>query len=228
MTYIAFPDAYNSNLPRHHFFSRAQPLSLRTRLYLAVKGAVDVCGSLVGIVLCLPWWGLLAVAIKLDSPGPVIFRQRRPGQWGIPFEILKFRTMRQDAEQDLQMVLAVNPEPDGSLIRVADDPRVTRLGRLLRKLSVDETPQFINVLRGEMSLVGPRPISRPIPDRRGLLRLEARPGMTGLWQINGRKDTDCKFMLQKDMEYLAQRSLWLDFAILVQTFSKLLRPSGAR
>lgn len=227
-TYIAFPDVPNSNLARQPFIGRTQPLDLNLRLYLAAKGFVDVAGSLLGITLSLPLWGLIALAIKLDSPGPVIFRQRRRGQWGIPFEIIKFRTMRKDAEEHLHSILAVNPEKDGSLIRVPDDPRVTTVGKVLRKLSLDETPQFLNVLRGEMSLVGPRPISRPIPDRRGLLRLEARPGMTGLWQINGRKDTDCRFMLDKDMEYLQQRSLRLDFSIMAATVGTVLRPNGAR
>ncbi|MGE5530963.1 MAG: sugar transferase, partial [Bacteroidota bacterium] len=133
-------------------------LDISLRMYLAAKGAVDVIGSLLGIVLFSPLWALIAMAIKLDSPGPVIFRQKRPGQWGATFDILKFRTMSQDAEEHLDTILAVNPEKDGSLIRVSDDPRVTRLGRLLRKLSLDETPQFINILRGEMSLVGPRPL----------------------------------------------------------------------
>lgn len=228
MSYFVFPDIENANFASGPLTGRTQPLDMNLRVYLAAKGAVDVIGSLLGIALCLPLWGLVALAIMADSPGPIVFRQRRPGQWGIPFEILKFRTMRKDAESQLRDILAVNPEKDGSLIRVPHDPRVTRLGKILRKLSLDETPQFINVLRGEMSLVGPRPISRPIPDPRGLLRLEARPGMTGLWQINGRKNTDCKFMLEKDMEYLRRRSLGLDFAIIAGTFQTLLRLNGAR
>lgn len=209
-------------------FSTSAELSLNLRLYLAAKGMIDVVGSLCGIVLCAPLWGLIALAIKWDSPGPVIFRQKRPGQWGIPFDILKFRTMREDAEAHLDQVLADNPEPDGSLIRVKDDPRVTRIGRFLRATSLDETPQFINVLRGEMSLVGPRPISRPIPDPRGLQRLAARPGMTGMWQVHGRKDTNCQFMLQQDMEYLNRRCLTLDFALMAATFGTLLKARGAR
>jgi lipopolysaccharide/colanic/teichoic acid biosynthesis glycosyltransferase len=136
--------------------------------------------------------------------------------------------MRQDAENQLDEILAQNPEPDGSLIRVKDDPRVTRIGRFLRATSLDETPQFINVLRGEMSLVGPRPISRPIPDPRGLQRLAARPGMTGMWQVHGRKDTDCQFMLQQDMEYLNRRCLSLDLGLIAATFGTLLKARGAR
>jgi lipopolysaccharide/colanic/teichoic acid biosynthesis glycosyltransferase len=198
------------------------------QLYLIVKRGVDTLGALTGILLCLPLWALMALAIRLDSPGPILFLQRRPGQHGVPFWILKFRTMYQDAEARLNDVLALNKEKNHSLIRIDQDPRVTRVGALLRSLSLDETPQFINVLKGEMSLVGPRPISRPIPDPRGLSRLEARPGLTGLWQISGRKDTDCCFMLEQDMEYLQRRSLSLDVAIMLATIRALLRRDGAR
>lgn len=197
-------------------------------VYLKVKRAIDVLGALSAIVLCLPLWVLIVIAIKLDSSGPVFFRQRRPGQHGVPFFILKFRTMHKDAEARLAEVLPLNKERDNSLIRVDSDPRVTRVGAVLRMLSLDETPQFFNVLRGEMSIVGPRPISCHIPDPRGLARLEARPGLTGLWQVSGRKDTDCSFMLRKDMEYLERRSLSLDGAIMLATFRALLQRDGAR
>lgn len=210
------------------YVARDAQLTSRVRVYLALKGFLDVTGALLGIALCLPLWAILAIAIKLDSRGPVLFRQVRPGQWGHPFVILKFRTMGPDAETRLDEVMELNEEEDGSLIRVQNDPRVTRLGRILRALSLDETPQFINVLRGEMSLVGPRPISRPIPDPRGLQRLAARPGMTGLWQVNGRKDTDCEFMLKKDMQYLRQRCTALDMRIIAQTATLMFRPRGAR
>lgn len=195
--------------------------------YLLIKRVGDVILATVGILLCLPVWLVVAIAIKLDSPGPIFFRQLRPGHHGIPFFILKFRTMYEDAEDRLDEVLAINKEEDGSLIRVDADPRVTRVGHLLRKWSIDETPQFINVLRGEMSIVGPRPISRPIPDPRGYERLAARPGITGVWQTNGRKLTDCKHMLDLDMKYLEERCLWLDVAIIGRTFAAVLRAEGA-
>jgi lipopolysaccharide/colanic/teichoic acid biosynthesis glycosyltransferase len=201
-----------------------QPTSLSR--YLATKELIDIVGAVCGILLCLPLWVVIALLIKLDSRGPVIFRQKRAGQYGIPFEILKFRTMQADAEQHVDQLLAAHGQEGASLVRLRHDPRVTRVGRILRKLSLDETPQFINVLRGEMSLVGPRPISRRIADSRGLERLRARPGMTGLWQVNGRKDTDCEYMLGKDMEYLETRSLPTDLAILGKTFGAMVR--GAR
>jgi len=195
--------------------------------YLVAKRLCDVVIAAICLVLCLPLWAIVVIAIKLDSRGPVIFRQTRPGHRGVPFGILKFRTMYADAEERLQEVLERNKEPDHSLIRIDNDPRVTRVGHWLRRLSIDETPQFINVLRGEMSLVGPRPISRPIPDPRGLARLDAMPGITGLWQTAGRKDTDCDFMLDIDMRYLRERSLWTDLWIVLMTFSAVLRCTGA-
>jgi len=196
-------------------------------VYLAVKRMGDVVIALAGIILCAPLWLACAIAIKLDSRGPVLFRQVRPGHRGVPFHILKFRTMVADAEERLDEVLDRNREPDHSLIRVDDDPRVTRIGHLLRKWSIDETPQFINVLKGEMSIVGPRPISRPITDPRGTLRLEALPGITGLWQTNGRKLTTCDHMLELDMAYLQERSLWLDLRIMFRTVEVVFRGDGA-
>lgn len=195
--------------------------------YLVCKRVGDIILATVGVILCLPLWIIVAIVIKLDSPGPIFFRQRRPGHFGVPFRILKFRTMYRDAEERIDEVLAINKEEDGSLIRVDDDPRVTRVGHWLRKWSIDETPQFINVLKGDMSVVGPRPISRPIPDPRGSLRLKARPGITGVWQTNGRKLTDCKHMLDLDMQYLSERNALLDLAIIGRTIGAVLKAEGA-
>jgi lipopolysaccharide/colanic/teichoic acid biosynthesis glycosyltransferase len=200
----------------------------RLATYLCLKRGLDILGALFGIALCLPLWAIIVIAIKLDSPGPILFRQRRPGERGAIFHILKFRTMHKDAEARLAEVLALNKQKDHTLIRIDQDPRITRVGAILRMLSLDETPQFINVLRGQMSLVGPRPISCHIPDPRGLARLTARPGLTGLWQVSGRKDTACDFMLEKDMEYLERRCLSLDCSILLATFRALIRREGAR
>ncbi len=203
------------------------PESRSLRAYLVVKRVLDIVVAVVGIIICLPLWALIAIAIKLDSPGPIFFKQIRPGYRGKPFYILKFRTMYQDAERRLKEVMHLNRQRDGTLIRIPNDPRVTRVGRFLRRTSLDETPQLINVLRGEMSLVGPRPISRPIPDPRGTIRLQAMPGITGLWQINGRKETDTEYMLAKDMEYLKRRCLILDLWILLMTIPAALRGNGA-
>ena len=201
---------------------------LGRRLYLCVKRVGDVVLSVAGILVLLPLWLPIALAIRLTSPGPIIFRQKRTGQYGVPFLIWKFRTMRADAENVLEDVLPPNQPPDRGLIQIRNDPRVTRIGKLLRAYSLDETPQLINILVGEMSFVGPRPISRNVDDPRGLQRLEARPGLTGLWQVSGRKDTDCETMLRLDMGYLEKRSLALDLVILLRTVPVVLLGKGAR
>jgi len=195
--------------------------------YVAAKRAFDLGVAVLGLIALAPLLGIIAVAIRVGSSGPVVFKQRRPGLRGRPFWMLKFRTMTQDAEDRLPEVLPLNREPDHSLLRIPDDPRVTGVGRVLRRTSLDELPQLVNIVRGEMSLVGPRPISRPIADERALLRLAVRPGLTGLWQINGRKETDCQFMLDKDMEYLARRSFWFDLSILLRTVPAVIRRNGA-
>lgn len=196
--------------------------------YQVAKRCFDIVAALAGILVCLPLWALIAIAIKRESKGPVLFRQQRPGLGGVPFTIVKFRTMVDDAESRLPEVMHLNAEPSGSLIRIKDDPRVTRFGRFLRSSSLDETPQLLNVLAGQMSLVGPRPISRPIMDIRNPIRLRVVPGLTGLWQISGRKDTGCSFMLDKDLEYICKRSFTYDLAIILMTVLVVVRGRGAR
>jgi lipopolysaccharide/colanic/teichoic acid biosynthesis glycosyltransferase len=199
----------------------------RPRAYEATKRVIDVLVALIGIIIALPLCAVIAVLIKLNSAGPVLFRQKRPGKDGVPFEVLKFRTMVKDAEERLDEVHDVNDTED-PLIRVEDDPRVTGVGHLLRVTSLDELPQLVNVLKGEMSLVGPRPISRPIHDPRNRLRLQVTPGITGLWQVSGRKSRDTNFMLEKDMEYLRRRSLGFDLLLLLRTFAAVIKADGAR
>lgn len=199
----------------------------RPRTYRVVKRAADVVLASVALLLALPLWLFIALLVKLSSPGPVFFRQERPGRHGVPFRIFKFRTMVQDAEERLAEVCNVNDTRD-PLIRVKNDPRVTGVGHLLRVTSLDELPQLLNVLAGEMSLVGPRPISRPIQDPRNPIRLQVTPGITGLWQISGRKNENTDYMLRKDMEYLQKRSLSFDAMILVRTVLAVIRADGAR
>lgn len=195
--------------------------------YETAKRALDFFGALAGLLIVLPICAVIAILVKLDSRGPILFRQKRPGKDGRPFTILKFRTMRKGAEEKLAEVTDIHDTED-PLIRVEADPRVTRLGRLLRMTSIDELPQLINVLRGEMSLVGPRPISRPIHDPRDPLRLKVRPGITGLWQISGRKNENTDFMLGKDMTYLQRRSLSFDLLLLLKTVKAVMKADGAR
>lgn len=192
------------------------------------KRAVDIAVSAVLLLGALPVLAFVALAIKLDSPGPVFFSQERAGFRGRSFRMIKFRSMVEDAEARLDEVAAAN-EADGLLFKIKADPRVTRVGRFIRKLSIDELPQLINVLRGEMSLVGPRPL--PVSgsafgafDRR---RLEVRPGITGMWQTAGRSDLTYDDMIRLDLTYVSTCSVWTDLRILARTVPVVLRGSGA-
>lgn len=196
---------------------------------LLVKRVIDVIGAVVGLTLGAPLFGLIALAIRLDSPGPVIFRQTRVGLHGRLFEMYKFRSMHQGAEEQQDMLVEFN-EADGPIFKIKNDPRLTRVGRILRRTSLDELPQLVNVLRGEMSLVGPRP---PIPSEVEKYqewhkkRLEAPPGMTGLWQVSGRSRLSFDEMVLLDVYYIENWSLWLDLKILLRTIPKVLLGEGA-
>jgi len=196
---------------------------------LLVRRGVDVVGAVVGLVLSAPLLALIALAIRLDSPGPILFHQTRVGAGGKLFEIYKFRSMREGAEAELEQVRHLN-EADGALFKIHDDPRRTRVGRFLRRTSLDELPQLWNILRGEMSLVGPRP---PLPDEVSRYmewhkrRLEVRPGMTGLSQVGGRSLLSFDEVVLLDIYYLENWSLWLDFKILLRTIPRVLFGSGA-
>jgi exopolysaccharide biosynthesis polyprenyl glycosylphosphotransferase len=188
-------------------------------LGLIAKRLLDIVGGIAGLVLFSPVIAGAAVAIRLDGLGPVFFRQIRVGMRGRPFVIFKFRTMHRDAEARLDKLLEQN-EIKGHAFKVTDDPRVTRTGRFLRRTSLDEIPQFWNVVRGEMSLVGPRP---PLPEevegydlwhRR---RLAMKPGVTGLWQVSARRDGDFDRWVRIDLDYIDRWSLWLDFKIILRT-----------
>ena len=194
-----------------------------------LKRAVDVIGSALALTLGAPCLGLIAAAIRLDSPGPAIFRQTRVGADGRAFEMYKFRSMYEGAEEQLADIRDMN-EVDGPIFKMREDPRVTRVGRLLRRASFDELPQFWNVLRGDMSLVGPRP---PLPSEVDQYmewhkkRLEVRPGMTGLWQVSGRSLVSFDEQCLLDIYYIENWSLWLDFKILMRTIPEMLFGSGA-
>ena len=194
-----------------------------------VKRGFDLAVSVVVAVVGLPIWLLIALAIKLDSPGPVLYRDRRVGLNEREFDMLKFRTMRADAEA-LQARLERENEAEGALFKIRDDPRVTRVGRLLRRFSLDEIPQVLNVLRGEMSLVGPRPL--PVRDYELLepwhrKRYLVLPGMTGLWQIAGRSSLGFDDLVRLDFYYLEHWSIWLDISILLKTVPAVVGRRGA-
>ena len=196
------------------------------------KQALDLSVAFLLILLLLPVWLLVPLAIRLSSPGPVLFRQRRCGLNGAPFTMLKFRSMVTNAEQLKQELAALN-EMGGPVFKVTNDPRVTKIGRLLRKYSIDEVPQLFNVLRGEMSLVGPRPLPvdevRRFDDPAHRRRLSVKPGLTCLWQVSGRnKVKDFKDWVRLDLEYIDNWSLWLDVKILWRTIPVVLTGEGAR
>jgi exopolysaccharide biosynthesis polyprenyl glycosylphosphotransferase len=194
-----------------------------------VKRTFDLAVSTAIAVIGLPLWLAIALAIKLDSAGPVIYRDRRIGLNEQEFAMLKFRTMRVDAPE-LQAELEADNEAEGPLFKIADDPRVTRVGGFLRRYSIDEIPQVLNVLRGEMSLVGPRPL--PVRDFELLeawhrKRYLVLPGMTGLWQIAGRSSLGFDDLVRLDFYYLEHWSIWLDISILLKTVPAVLASRGA-
>jgi lipopolysaccharide/colanic/teichoic acid biosynthesis glycosyltransferase len=199
-----------------------------------IKRTMDVVGSLGGLILLAPVLAIVALLVRLDSRGPILFRQRRMGLGGREFWCLKFRTMVPDAEQRLRELEARNEVGGGFLFKIKDDPRVTALGRFLRRTSLDELPQLWNVLVGEMSLVGPRPLQ--LRDSEKLeqldfggfcLRLTARPGVTGPWQVGGRSEVDSRRMLELDLDYVKNWSIATDLEILVKTVGVVLACRGA-
>jgi len=198
-------------------------------LKLTVKRATDVIGGIVGLTLFGPVIALAAIAIKLDDGGKIFFRQSRCGINGRRFQMIKLRTMVPDAEERKRELLHLN-EMDGPVFKIKEDPRTTRVGRVLRGWSIDELPQFWNVLIGQMSLVGPRP---PTPDEVGHYqggdrrRLSMRPGLTCLWQVTGRNEIDFDQWMQLDRRYIDTWSLTRDFAILARTVPQILRRRGA-
>jgi lipopolysaccharide/colanic/teichoic acid biosynthesis glycosyltransferase len=198
------------------------------------KRVLDLVAASVGLLLLGPLMLALALLIRRDSPGPVLFRQVRRGYRGRPFRMLKFRTMVADAETRLGDLEACNESAGGVLFKLRHDPRVTRLGRFLRRSSLDELPQLLNVLRGEMSLVGPRPLQLRDSDRlwdadpHGYWhRLEVLPGLTGPWQVGGRSELDYQQMVQLDRDYVANHSLGRDLRILGETVLVVLLGRGA-
>jgi exopolysaccharide biosynthesis polyprenyl glycosylphosphotransferase len=199
-------------------------------LALLAKRAFDVAVSGAAVALLSPLLLAVSLAIVVDSPGPVLFRQRRVGRNGREFWLYKFRSMRADAEAHLARLRDQN-EADGPVFKMRNDPRITRVGRFLRKTSIDELPQFWNVLRGDMSVVGPRP---PIPSevreyhRWQRRRLSMRPGITCIWQISGRSDVKFDRWMELDLQYIDNWSFWDDLKIVFKTIPVVLIGKGAR
>ncbi len=196
----------------------------------AVKGGIDrVAAVLILVVLAVPML-IIAGAVKLSSPGPVLVRQVRVGRFGRPFTFFKFRSMSEDAEQVRDDLEAHNSHDTPAIFKIKRDPRITSVGNFLRRSSLDELPNLFNVVRGEMSLIGPRP---PLPREvahyqpRHLQRLAATPGMTGMWQVHGRSELTFDEMVELDLQYIERWSLWLDLAILIKTPLVVVNGRGA-
>ncbi|HSW39964.1 MAG TPA: sugar transferase, partial [Acidobacteriota bacterium] len=204
-------------------------------VYHSMKRVIDVAGSLGLLIVLLPLFLTIAVLVKLSSQGPALFKQKRLGRMGKEFDFLKFRTMYANNDPAIHREyvgkLIKGELCKGTVYKIQNDPRVTPIGRLLRRTSLDELPQFINVLKGEMSLVGPRPPIRYEMEnyccwhRRRIL--EARPGITGLWQVHGRSRMTFDEMVRLDIRYIMEQSLWLDLKILLQTPRAVISSAGA-
>ncbi len=203
---------------------------------------MDVVGALVGIILFSPFMLITAIAVKMTSQGPIIFKQYRFGKEGIRFPFYKFRSMYWDTDDNIHREYVTNlingeiekinqGDEEVPLYKMKSDPRITWVGKIIRKTSMDELPQFFNVLKGEMSLVGPRP---PLPYEVEKYKpwhlrriLEVKPGITGLWQVDGRSTTSFDEMVRLDLRYAQNWSVWLDIKILFKTVRAIIRPNGA-
>lgn len=208
-------------------FPRVPLISLHG-LQLFLKAIIDSVGAFILLILTAPIFVLTAILIRLTSPGPIFFRQERPGLYQRPFRIWKFRTMAVGSEEKEQRL---SKKERNLFFKPNDDPRVTRIGRFLRKYSIDELPQLFNVLRGEMSLVGPRPILdlelQRFEEWTFMRRFSMKPGLTCIWQVSGRSNTSDWTRIRHDLNYVDSWSLWLDFKLLVKTIEVVLRAKGA-
>lgn len=221
-----------ANKTHLHYFDTLPLLTVSSKsfnyLEVKIKRAFDVIFSLLVLIFLSPLFLAIALAIKFDSKGPVLFKQKRVGLRGRRFLVYKFRTMVANAE-DLKCQLEEQNEMDGPVFKISNDPRITKVGRFLRKTSLDELPQFFNVLMGEMSVVGPRP---PIPEevkqyeRWQLRRLSMKPGITCIWQVSGRNSIPFEEWMKMDMQYIDNWSLKLDFIIFLKTIRTVLRGDG--
>ncbi len=199
-------------------------------IYLVLKRFMDIVGSSLGLLLASPIMLIVAILIKLEDPkGPIFFSQIRNGAYPNTFKMYKFRSMYIDAEERLQELMHLN-EQSGPAFKIKDDPRITKIGKFIRKTSLDELPQLFNVLKGEMSLVGPRPaIPREVEQYTNYQkqRLFVKPGLTCIWQVSGRNNIEFDQWVELDIEYIKTRSLWLDIKLILLTIPALLGDENA-
>jgi len=230
-----FPDLFAVSLARQAFDGEDEQPAMKLQLVaddhrLMIKRALDLAGATCGLIALSPLLLGCALAVKFTSPGPIVFAQPRYGRNRRLFRMYKFRTMVQDAER-LQGALEAQNEAQGPVFKIRSDPRVTRVGRVMRRLSLDELPQLLNVLQGDMSLVGPRPL--PVRDVSRfsetwlMRRFSVKPGLTCLWQVNGRSDVDFDRWVRLDLDYIDNWSLGLDMRILFKTVPVVLWGRGA-
>ncbi|MDZ4939348.1 sugar transferase [Clostridium perfringens] len=200
------------------------------RIYLFFKRVIDILGSGFGLIILSPLFLIVAIAIKIeDSKGSVLFSQKRVGQYGKEFNMYKFRSMVSNAEE-LKAKLMEQNEMSGPMFKMKHDPRITRVGKFIRKTSIDELPQLINILKGEMSLVGPRPsLPKEVAKFESwmLKRLEVKPGLTCYWQVMGRNDIDFEDWMKLDVKYVHDRNFWLDIKLIFKTFFVLFGDESA-
>lgn len=200
------------------------------RIYLFFKRAIDILGSGFGLIILSPVFLIVAIAIKIeDSKGSVLFSQKRVGQYGKEFNMYKFRSMVSNAEE-LKAKLMEQNEMSGPMFKMKHDPRITKVGKFIRKTSIDELPQLINILKGEMSLVGPRPsLSKEVSKFEPwmLERLEVKPGLTCYWQVMGRNNIDFEDLMKLDIKYVHDRKFWLDIKLIFKTFFVLFGDENA-
>ncbi|HWE55054.1 MAG TPA: sugar transferase [Acidimicrobiales bacterium] len=226
--HTGFVDVELDGIELHHLLEGLNDWHQWTLPRRVAKRALDVAVSLTMLLVLLPVLVLTALAIKFDSPGPVFYRQRRCGKDNLCFGIFKFRSMRTDADELLAGLQSQN-ESDGLLFKMKNDPRITRVGTFIRRYSIDELPQLLNVLKGDMSLVGPRPL--PIkPEDFDVLdgcRHAVRPGLTCHWQVSGRSELSYKQMVALDLAYIRESTIWTDIHLLVRTVPVVLAGSGA-
>lgn len=215
-----------ATLPQIPFIAQ-RPLCANYRF---AKRLLDIIGAIVGLLLLIPITLFVAIAIRWDTPGPILFQQRRIGLGGRPFQCWKFRSMVIEAEAIRDNLLHLN-ESSGPAFKMADDPRITKVGRFIRRYSIDELPQIVNVLQGSMSLVGPRP---PLPaevaqyNSQQLFRLSVKPGLTCLWQISGRSDISFEEWMKLDEIYVRTMSFWSDIKIIFYTIPAVFTGRGAK
>lgn len=201
-----------------------------TTFYLIVKRTIDILGALIGLVLLSPIFLIVAIAIKLESKGPIIFGHTRKGLHGKDIKVYKFRTMYENSQEIFNNFTKEQKEEFYKNFKLENDPRVTKIGDFLRRTSIDELPQLINILNGSMSIVGPRPIVQKEIDLYGDYAnklFSVVPGLTGYWQANGRSDTTYEERIKMDMYYIDNRGFWLDFKIIIKTFGSVLKGEGA-